>query len=235
MELDMLKEQLGDELYGNVSKRLQGVDNLRIIDTQDGSWIPRARFDEERRGLKSAQEQLRQLQGEQEEFRKSREAEEKAWKEQVAALKGDVARRDEQIESLSASMQERDSCIEGLRGDVKSRDGTIEQLRTGLAEREGQIRTLHLHGREKELVRKAGARDPEVVFRLLDQGRISVAEDGTVTGLTEQLEALKKESGYLFQREHAPRGGWAMPGAQEAEGHTLSGNVNAAIRAAFGR
>ena len=80
MELDMLKEQLGDELYGAVSRRLQGVDNLRIIDTQDGSWIPRSRFDEERRGLKSTQEQLRQLQGEHEEFRKSRVAEEKAWK-----------------------------------------------------------------------------------------------------------------------------------------------------------
>ena len=237
MELDMLKEQLGDELYGAVSRRLQGVDNLRIIDTQDGSWIPRSRFDEERRGLKSTQEQLRQLQGEHEEFRKSREAEEKAWKDQVAALRGDVARRDEQIESLSTSMQERDSCIEGLRGDVKSRDGTIEQLRTGLAERDGQIRTLHLHGKEKELVRKAGARDPEVVFRLLDQDRISVGEDGTVTGLTEQLETLKKESGYLFQREHAPRGGWSMPGGQGTESgeSTLSGNVNAAIRAAFGR
>ena len=250
MELDMLKEQLGDELYGAVSRRLQGVDNLRIIDTQDGSWIPRSRFDEERRGLKSTQEQLRQLQGEHEEFRKSREAEEKAWKEQVAALRGDVTRRDEQIESLSTSMQERDSCIEGLRGDVKSRDGTIEQLKSGLAERDGQIRTLHLHGKEKELVRKAGARDPEVVFRLLDQDRISVGEDGTVTGLTEQLEeielavdgaaaleTLKKESGYLFQREHAPRGGWSMPGGQGTESgeSTLSGNVNAAIRAAFGR
>lgn len=236
MELDMLKDQLGAELYESVNKRLASVDNLRVIDTQEGTWIPRARFDEERRSLKTAQEQLKALQGEQEELRKSREAEEKAWREQVAALKGDLKSRDEQIESLSGSIGERDSRIEGLKGDVVSRDGTIEQLRAGIAERDGQIRTLHLHGKEKELVRKAGARDPEVVFRLLDHSRIREEEDGSLSGLTEQLETLRKESGYLFAREHPPRGGWPMNG-KEADGHetAVSTSVNAAIRAAFGR
>ncbi len=235
MELDLLKDSLGEELYETVAKRLAGVENLRVIDTQEGTWIPRARFDEERKSLKTAQEQLRTLQGEHEELKRNRAAEEKAYREQVAALKGDLTRRDEQIESLSGSMQERDKSIEGLRGDVESRDGTIEQLKAGLAERDGRIRRLNLYGKERELVRKAGARDPELVFRLLDQDRITENGDGSLEGLSEQLETLKKESGYLFQREHAPRGGWAMPGAQEAEGHTLSGNVNAAIRAAFGR
>ena len=70
------------------------------------------------------------------------------------------------------------------------------------------------------------ARDSKAVKPFLDMSKISM--DGeTINGVAEQLEALKREKGYLFEN------GEVNTGMRHGSGN--SGNANDAIRAAFGR
>ncbi|MCI8594110.1 MAG: hypothetical protein HFF09_02500 [Oscillospiraceae bacterium] len=45
----------------------------------------------------------------------------------------------------------------------------------------------------------AGAKNPKVVKAALDLERVELTADGELTGLNEQVEALKKSDGYLFE------------------------------------
>ena len=47
MDITMLKEYLGDELYARAEEKLGGVGDLQVIAAHDGSWLPRARLDQE--------------------------------------------------------------------------------------------------------------------------------------------------------------------------------------------
>ena len=237
MDIELLREALGESLYEEARKKVEGLEHFRVIDTESGNWIPRNRFDEERKGLssnlKKTQEALEALRGEHDGLLEKSASESKHFKEQVAALRGDIRQRDEQIASLTGSLSDRDSRIESMKSDMESHEGKIRELTEGLTAREGEIRGLRLEGRAMEAVRKSGARDPELVMRLLDRTKLTEGEDGSLQGLHDQLEDIRKEAGYLFQREHAPRGGY-MPSGGGEEGAGGS-DINAAIRAAFGR
>ena len=59
---------------------------------------------------------------------------------------------------------------------------------------------------------KHNPRDVELLLKLLDDSKIVHAEDGTITGLDEQVTALKETNGYLFTDTPAERGGNANTG-----------------------
>lgn len=50
-------------------------------------------------------------------------------------------------------------------------------------------------------------RDAAMLARLLDNDKITIGSDGTVTGLKEQVEPLKENSGYLFSDTPDSTGG----------------------------
>lgn len=50
-------------------------------------------------------------------------------------------------------------------------------------------------------------RDAKVLVKLLDDSKISIAEDGSISGLAEQVEALKNSSAYLFADTPDSKGG----------------------------
>ena len=50
-------------------------------------------------------------------------------------------------------------------------------------------------------------RDAAMLARLLDDAKITLAEDGTVSGLKEQVEPLKQNSAYLFSDAPDSQGG----------------------------
>ncbi len=47
------------------------------------------------------------------------------------------------------------------------------------------------------------ALDTDIVASLIDTGKVTVDEQGTVTGLTEQVDRLVKEKSFLFKAEDA--------------------------------
>lgn len=196
MDISSLKPHLGDDLFAQVEEKLKGVEGLSVIHTNDGSWVPKSRLDEELTKIKDQKTTISTLTKQLEEAKKA----------------GDGA----------ATLQ---ATIDTLTQQVKDRDATI----TGM-QRSGKIR---------EALTKAKARDAAVVERLLDSSKIGEDDKGNLTGLDDQVKALKEKSAYLFEEEGGRRGGFGGGKDPDTGGGKggVSGNadVNAAIRAAAGR
>ncbi|WP_295728642.1 phage scaffolding protein [uncultured Limosilactobacillus sp.] len=118
----------------------------------------------------------------------------------------------EQLDSLTS---ERDS----LQQQVSDRDGQLDDLRKNAGkneELEAQIKQLQddnkanatkyqneLAAKEKSFkiegaLRDAKAKNVKAVISLIDTDKVSVKKDGTLDGLTDQIDAVKKSDGYLF-------------------------------------
>ena len=60
-------------------------------------------------------------------------------------------------------------------------------------------------------------KDAAMLARLLDDNKITIADDGSISGLKEQVEPLKQNSAYLFADTPDPRGGNPDAGSGGAE------------------
>lgn len=165
MDVSTLRAHLGEELFPQVETALRDVDGLTIITTNDGTWLPKTRLDDEigkQKMLKTTINQLTQ-----------QLAEAKKAGENAATLQAT-------IDSLNQQIQEKDATITGMK-------------------RSGKIR---------EALQKANVRDASVVEKLLDSAKIGEDDKGNLTGLDDQIKALKESSSYLFQEDGGNRGGW---------------------------
>lgn len=63
---------------------------------------------------------------------------------------------------------------------------------------------------------KANAVDPDAVFALLDQSKVTVADDGTVTGVDDAVKSLLESKPYLVGNQTPPPGGGADGGPRGA-------------------
>jgi hypothetical protein len=193
MDIASLKTHLGDELFTQVEEKLKGVEGLSIITTNDGSWVPKSRLDEELGKIKDQRTTISTLTKQLEEAKKAGES----------------------VTTLQAT-------IDSLKNDVAERDATI----TGM-KRSGKIRDVLI---------KAKVRDAAVVEKLLDASRITEDDKGNLSGLDDQVKALKEKSAYLFEEEKGGKagfGGGKDPGS--GGGGSGNGEINALIRAAAGR
>lgn len=131
-----------------------------------------------------------------------------------------------------AMKQERDT----LATQVTERDGQLEELKKSAGDNEALMRQIadlqadNLAARQQYEAEMEGlklsaavrlalgdtAQDAELVTGLLDKSRLILSEDGKVTGLEEQLKALKKEKAFLFKEEKAPQA--QIKGGKPAEG-----------------
>lgn len=148
-------------------------------------------------------------------------------------------------QQLETSVAERDRQLE----DLKKSTGDVEALKN-------QIQTLQNDNKTKEEAYKvelsnlkknnaldlalAGAKvkNSKAIKALLDDGKIKLKDDGTLEGLADQLEAIKKSDAYLFEETQTkekttgPKG--FVPGAAAPEGTTTSpASLGDAVAAAF--
>ena len=121
-------------------------------------------------------------------------------------------------EQLDSMKSERDS----LKQQVSDRDGQLDDLRKNAGkneELEAQIKQLQddnkanatkyqseRAAKEKSFkiegaLRDAKAKNVKAVISLIDTDKVSVKKDGTLDGLTDQLDAVKKSDGYLFETD----------------------------------
>lgn len=114
MDITILKNHLGDELFAQVSEKLGNVDGLSIINTGDGSWIPKQRFEGEREKVKALNANIASLTNELDEAKKA---------------SGSVASLNQQIEQLKNDVAERDGRITTMQRSGKM----LEKLRTAKA------------------------------------------------------------------------------------------------------
>ena len=236
MEINELKTALGEELFTQVSAKVAGIENLRIINTGDGKWIPKTRFDAERQQSKDLQAQMEDLKNQLEENTRSAEQAAEGYQAQIERLKKSMGEREAKMNELTGGLNEKESRITALTEDLKNRDGTIEGLQAEIGKRDSQIADLHREGAIRRELEKHHPRDADIVYRLLDQTKISRNEDGSWSGIQEQLEGLKKDQSYLFGRTYSHKGGF--PEGSAAENPPRAGentDVNAVIRSACGR
>ena len=119
--------------------------------------------------------------------------------------------------------------------NLKKANATLEELKgkAGLSdEYKAQIDKLKEEAKKAEEAHKATitqmkrdsaidsalasakARNSKAVRALLDEGKLVLNEDGTLSGLKEQIEAVKKENAFLFDSSDDDNGGGGNGGGR---------------------
>ena len=81
---------------------------------------------------------------------------------------------------------------------------------------------------------KAGAKNNKAVKALLDEAKITVDENGTVSGLTEQLDAVRKDADYLFAEQAQNPNPTKPTFGSGSQTNNQGGQADPALRRAFG-
>lgn len=155
--------------------------------------------------------------------------------------------------NAEALVKERDKQLEELKkstGDNEELKKQIEQLQEDNKEAkqkyESDIKQMQINNAVQSALKDAGAKNVTAITALLkDLDKAELAEDGTVKGLAEQIQALQKSDSYLFESKTDPQppkpagatpagGGSGTPGAESTWATKLAearknGDTTAAI------
>ena len=139
----------------------------------------------------------------------------------------------ESKKSLAEQIVERDKQLTSLKksaGDNEGLKKQIEDLQKANKEQkeafDNQTKALRLDTAIKLAVADS-AQDADIVSGLIDKNKLILGEDGKVTGLTEQVEALKKGKAFLFKSsspspQYHPNGGGNPPAANPFKKETFN-------------
>lgn len=84
---------------------------------------------------------------------------------------------------------------------------TAKDMKTRLEAAEAKVKAFQRSTAIHDSLAQYKPRDAKMLAKLLDDSKINIADDGTISGLAEQVEALKQSSGYLFTDTPAEKGG----------------------------
>lgn len=151
--MDWLKEYLGEELYSQVQKKLEGNDKVKLANLANGEYVSKDKYD------------------------------------------GDLKEKDTKIAELTNKVKEFDGVdIEKFKKDIK--DWEIKYNTT--------VADLKKSNAISLAIAKAKPKNEKALMALIDTEIIKLNDDGSVTGLAEQLEKVKKENGFLFEEDINP-------------------------------
>lgn len=115
-------------------------------------------------------------------------------KTELDGLKTQLAERDKQLKDLQANA-----------GDSEALKQQLSQLQAQNAEQqkayEQQMQALKFKTALDTELLKANVIDADLINVKLDQSKIKLNDDGTVSGLSEQLAGLKKDYSFLFKQQ----------------------------------
>lgn len=117
-----------------------------------------------------------------------------------------VKERDGQLETLKNSTGDVDALkkqIEDLQNDNKAKDEAHEK----------EIKQMKIDSAVLDAIRNAKGKNAKAIKSLLNLDNAEIGEDGTIKGLSEQIEALQKSDDYLFEaKDPKPKMKGANPG-----------------------
>lgn len=128
-------------------------------------------------------------------------------------LKGYIpkARFDEvnnEKKKLELDVRDRDSQLETLKNSTGDVEGLKKQIETLQADNKAkdeahaaEIKQLKIDAAVDAAITDAKGKNAKAIKALLDLTKAELADDGTIKGLSEQLEAVKKSDAYLFDTE----------------------------------
>ena len=140
--------------------------------------------------------------------------------EQIDAV---MQQNGEDINKAKADLQEVKTQLKTAQDTIKERDTQIEALRKvdadGLQAKITELQAMNKEAQEKyesdlkdfkltSAIKSnlTNAQDLDLVSGLIDKSKLILAEDGTVTGLKEQVAALQESKPYLFKQEQVTTG-----------------------------
>ena len=104
-----------------------------------------------------------------------------------------------ELERAGLSPEQIQSVLGLMEKEQRELSQRLEQAQNQLADQQKRAAAL----RE---IQKFSPRDPEIALNLVDLGRVQMDEGGRLSGLDEQVQALRAQSGFLFQSP-SPQGG----------------------------
>ena len=132
-------------------------------------------------------------------------------KKVMGSLDGDFVTKarfnevNEELRSLKKSVSDRDKQLEELKksaGDNTALTQQIAELQKANADQqkahEQEISALKFNNAVEMALNGAKAKNIKAVRAMLDDTKIKLDDDGKLTGFDEQIEALKKSDGYMF-------------------------------------
>jgi hypothetical protein len=120
--------------------------------------------------------------------------EKKEYKDQVDNLNKELGKLQKQLE------------------DNKDATDTIETLKKQIKDKETEMEKIRKQNAIKFEVLKANPNDVADILPHLKDDAITLSDDGTITGLEEQLKALQESKPYLFKQDNPDGTGGAKGG-----------------------
>lgn len=113
-----------------------------------------------------------------------------------------------QVDELSKKLGE----LQGKLKDNEDATKTIEGLKKQIQDKEGELAKTRKNNAIKLAILKAEPNDVSDIMPHVKMDIVNISEDGTITGLEEQIKTLKENKPYLF-KEEAPGGTGGSKGA----------------------
>ena len=124
----------------------------------------------------------------------------------IEKFKTDLSAAQQQLEGVTNQLSEANKQIESFKGmDIegvkKSADEWKSKAEQAAQDAADQVNKLKFdHALESALI-ASKAKNPKAVTALLNKETLHLVEDGSISGLKEQLEAVQKDNDYLFESE----------------------------------
>lgn len=107
----------------------------------------------------------------------------------------------QEIENLTTdinNLSEANKTNEALQSQIKELQDAATQREADYKE---SIKTLKIDTAITKALSKSGAMNETILTGLLDRTKIAIGEDNTITGIQEQINALKESDPYLFKQD----------------------------------
>lgn len=109
-------------------------------------------------------------------------------------LQSQIDDRDKQLSALKKSAKDNDELQDQIKQLQDENKQAKQQYQDNLA---AQSKSFKIEG----ALRDAKAKNIKTVLPLIDTEKVSVNDDGTLNGLSEQIDAVKKDNSFLFGEE----------------------------------
>lgn len=131
--------------------------------------------------------------------------------DKVMAINGqDVNAQKALLDAEKAKAQEAGTQLSKLTADLaaaQKNTGDVTALKAQLTQAQEALSSAQKTGKLRAALGEFKPRDAELLLRLIDQSKVTVTETGEMTGLKDQVEALRQTSGYLFADTPTDKGG----------------------------
>ena len=116
-----------------------------------------------------------------------------------------VSRAD--FNAKNQTLQEKETELAALQAAAQASQGLQTELDTLKAQYARESAEWKMGREVDKAIMGAKAKNLDLVRKALDLSKVTIAEDGTITGLSEQLDGLKQSDGYLFAEDQPAGGG----------------------------